>query len=136
MRSKTRVVPPPALRSGSALAPKAIAIVDACTEPPCLPGQSWRDHKRADLRQIKQCSLSAQRVVLADKLHNVRSLLDNLVLQGDAIWSRFTATPDDYLWLYQSLADLFERALPGLTTTQFKVAVNQLLQRFHVTGQP
>jgi (p)ppGpp synthase/HD superfamily hydrolase len=110
--------------------PWVVAIVDACTEPPRQPGQSWRDHKQAYLNQIAQASQSAQRVALADKLHNVRSLIENLALQGDTIWGRFTAAPDDYLWLYQSLADLFDQALPGHLTAQFKATVNQLLQGF------
>ncbi|WP_017302238.1 HD domain-containing protein [Nodosilinea nodulosa] len=109
--------------------PQVIAIVDVCTEPPRQPDQSWRDHKLAYLRQVAQAPEVAQRVVLADKLHNVRSLLENLALQGDVIWSRFAATPEDYLWLYRSLTDLFDRALPGHLTTQLKAAVTQLSQR-------
>ena len=103
--------------------PQVIAIVDVCTEPPRQTGQSWRDHKLAYLSQVAQATQSAQRVVLADKLHNVRSLLTNLGLYGNDTWNHFTATEEDYLWFYQSLAALFEQALPGPLTDEFSAAV-------------
>lgn len=43
--------------------------------------------------------------MLADKLHNLRSLLTDLELLGQSVWQRFNAGRDDQLWYYASLAD-------------------------------
>lgn len=97
------------------------AIVDVCTELPHQPGQSWRDHKLAYLSQVVQATQSAQCVVLADKLCNVRSLLTNLGPYGNDTWNHFTTSWEDYLWFYRSLAAIFEQALPVPLTNEFSV---------------
>jgi (p)ppGpp synthase/HD superfamily hydrolase len=109
--------------------PEVVAIVDACTEPPRQPGQGWRQHKQRYLNQIQQADESAQRVILADKAHNLRSLLINLDMQGDSIWGRFAGTKEDYLWLYQSLGELFEMSVPGSLINQVRLSIQQLLKR-------
>ena len=111
--------------------PQVTAIVDACTEPPRQLSQSWRDHKLAYLRQVEQAPESAQRVVLADKLHNVRSLLTNLGLYGNDTWNHFTATREDYLWFYVSLAAIFEQTLPGPLTNEFSAAIRTKAMQMH-----
>lgn len=54
------------------------AIVEDCTIPPRTASQTWKQHKLMYLDQIQRSSPAAQRVILADKLHNVRSLITNL----------------------------------------------------------
>jgi hypothetical protein len=45
----------------------------------------------------------------ADKLHNARSILADFREVGEAIWDRFSASRDETLWYYRSLADLFSQ---------------------------
>ena len=47
------------------------------------------------------------RVSLADKLHNARAILQDPRTQGDDVWTRFNAGPDEVRWYYRQLADRF-----------------------------
>jgi (p)ppGpp synthase/HD superfamily hydrolase len=87
---------------------RVAAIVDGCTEPERVGNQSWREHKLAYLEQIRQASTSVQRVMLADKLHNARSLWVNLYLEGDRVWTEFRGSRSDVLWLQQAQVRVFE----------------------------
>ncbi len=84
------------------------AIVQGCTEPDRLPHQTWRQHKLQYLDQIQQSSAAVQRVALADKLHNGRSLLVNLRLYGAGIWSYFSGDLGEILWLQREQLQLFK----------------------------
>jgi (p)ppGpp synthase/HD superfamily hydrolase len=76
-------------------------IIDACSEPITQPKLDWQERKQQYLEQLTQASVSAQRVMMADKLHNVRSILADLSGQGDATWDKFTAGRAGTLWFYR-----------------------------------
>jgi (p)ppGpp synthase/HD superfamily hydrolase len=84
-------------------------IVEGCTEPQREPQQTWRDHKLAYLHQIRSASAAVHRVVLADKLHNGRSLLLNLHLYGTVTWDYFKGGQANVLWLHHQQLQLFRQ---------------------------
>jgi len=102
------------------------AIVDACTIPPWAASQSWKSHKLAYLDQLRRASPAAQRIILADKLHNVRSLITNLRRTGENTWSAFAANKADNIWLHQVLAELFEAYYCRYLVADFRQEVNTL----------
>ncbi len=75
----------------------------ACTARPLKPGEDWRSHKRAYLAQVSAAPLAVQRIVLADKLHNGRSLLVNLSRFGPGVWAEFSGDREDVIWFYQEV---------------------------------
>ncbi len=83
-------------------------IVSGCTEPMLSLPLTWRDCKRQYLEQLRYAPLSVKRVVVADKLHNVRSLLTSLHQEGPGVWEWFHGGQAETLWFYQSLWDLFQ----------------------------
>lgn len=103
------------------------AIVRDCTIPPRSTSQTWKSHKLDYLNQIRHASPEAQRVILADKLHNGRSLITNLRQSGDSTWSTFAASKADNLWLHQALADLFEQQVHGSMVVEFREQIQTLL---------
>ena len=55
-------------------------------------------------------------VSLSDKVHNARSILQDLrkLEVGSAVWSRFGKRPkEDTLWYYREIANAFQSLLPG-----------------------
>lgn len=68
--------------------------------------RSWQDRKREHIEQIGEASVGAKAVVLADKLHNLGTMLYDLEA-GDDLWSRFGASPDQVLWYHR---EMIERA--------------------------
>ena len=97
------------------------AIVDSCTDTYELPPPSWRARKERYLEHLPSASPGALRVSLADKIDNVRALLES----GDG-----PATVDeaDACWYYTSIARLFARLQPGARADEL-VAMAGALQR-------
>ena len=68
--------------------------------------QSWRDRKAHYLDNIKNDSQEALMVAAADKIHNMRGLIDEHKLHGSEIWKIFKREPEDLLWFYQEAAQI------------------------------
>ncbi|KPV39932.1 phosphohydrolase [Thiohalorhabdus denitrificans] len=95
---------------------KVAGIVDACSDADTQPKPPWRERKEAYIAHLRDSPEPVQRVSAADKLHNARSLLADYRDQGEALWERFNAGPEDTLWFYRGVLDTLDaRALPGLT---------------------
>lgn len=69
---------------------------------------NWRERKEAYIESLAEASDDVLLVSCADKLHNARSLLRDLIQEGDAVWERFNQTdPAEQLWYYRALAEVF-----------------------------
>ncbi len=85
--------------------PKVVQLVAALTERKHDHDgrkRSWQERKDEHLRHIAAEPWEARAIVLADKLHNLGSMLvdrDN----GEDIWSRFNASPDRVLWYHREM---------------------------------
>lgn len=82
-------------------------IVAQCTD--LVPGDrpdrksAWIDRKRRYLVQIRNASLRCRLVVACDKLHNLRNVIADLRQDGFATLDRFTASPAQTRWYYESV---------------------------------
>ena len=79
--------------------------------------EDWSERKATYLAGMPAKSTGALRVSLADKLHNARSITADVACEGDAVWSRFTATRAETVGHYRALAAAFEKELPRLGTS-------------------
>jgi len=84
-------------------------IVDGCTDTYDYPKPPWRERKQAYLEHLQTASVEVQRVSLADKLHNARSILIDLQRFGDETWKRFNGGKEGALWYYHSLVQIFQK---------------------------
>lgn len=82
-----------------------LRIVDACTESDETPKPSWEQRKLQAIAQLQQAEPAIQRVIIADKLHNLRCIWADWQRQGDRVWQRFNASPADILWFYRACLD-------------------------------
>lgn len=82
-------------------------IVDGCTDTYETPKPPWRQRKEGYLEHLQTASEEVRRVSLADKLHNARSILTDLLRCGDHVWTRFNGGKDGTLWYYRSLLQVF-----------------------------
>ncbi|MEM1279502.1 MAG: HD domain-containing protein [Cyanobacteria bacterium P01_H01_bin.152] len=102
------------------------AVVQGCTAPPRVSGQTWISHKQGYLQQIWGATPAVQRVVLADKLHNGWSILRNVAQRGEATWQYFAGSQEQVVWFYEQLAVGFEQVKPGWMTAELAVVVRRL----------
>lgn len=60
------------------------------------------------MEHMKRATRGVLLVSLADKIHNLRTILTDLhVLSVEEMWKRFNATPAESLWYYQALHRIF-----------------------------
>jgi (p)ppGpp synthase/HD superfamily hydrolase len=88
-------------RFGDAVA----AIVLGCTDDLAAPKPPWRARKEAHLAHLALASPGIVLVSAADKLDNLRTLIRDYRLEGEAIWARRKAGRDARLWYCRALAD-------------------------------
>ncbi len=76
------------------------------------------------------------RVSLADKVHNVRCLLRDHRLEGEAVWDRFSATKGETLWYYRALADAYrDRGAVGFLVEELERVVDEIETRVSETRE-
>ncbi|MDR3764341.1 MAG: HD domain-containing protein [Acidobacteriota bacterium] len=75
------------------------------------PKPSWTQRKHHHLAAIPGADREARLIMLADKVHNARSILADHRRVGREMWTRFNAGREGMVWYYQSLTVVFDRAL-------------------------
>jgi len=88
------------------------SIVEDCSDTLESPKPRWQPRKERYLEHLETAPESTLLVSLADKVHNVRSLVFEYRRVGDQLWQRFSASQDQTIWYYQSLLEIFRRRSP------------------------
>jgi (p)ppGpp synthase/HD superfamily hydrolase len=76
-----------------------------------LPKPSWEARKRHHLAEIPSADREARLIMLADKVHNARSILADYARVGPTVWDRFSVPRARTMWYYETLLEVFERGL-------------------------
>lgn len=110
-----------------------LELVESCTDTPPTyrggPKPPWRFRKEAYLAHLEVATESARRIALADKLDNLRSMMADFQMAGDALWSRFNAGRDEQVWFFAALRELFQRAGPaGLLQREFDRTASEFIR--------
>jgi (p)ppGpp synthase/HD superfamily hydrolase len=107
---------------------RVIQIVDGCTDTDVMPKPPWKERKQQHLENLRHASPAVCRVVLADKLHNARSILLDLRREGETVWQKFRGGKEGTLWYYRAALEVFEQlGYSLLLVEEFKRIVNELL---------
>ena len=94
-------------RFGDAIA----AIVEGCSENKAL---RWRARKTERIEALRTASPEVCTVTCADKLHNLRTIISEYDVIGDAVWDRFHGGVEDQAWYYRSILGAIADREPAL----------------------
>ena len=86
-------------------------IVAGCTDGvPDENGEKseWEVRKRTYLEHLQSASPDVLLVSGSDKLHNARAIVEDLLNVGLKVYDRFSASKQQTLWYYESLARIYE----------------------------
>ena len=113
---------------GARFGDRVAGIVAACSDTDVTPKPPWERRKTAYLDHLADPATPHDVLVvaLADKLHNVRSIITEVRAFGPAAWDRFNRGADAQLWYYGRLVDILAARLPGALTDEFSIAVREL----------
>jgi (p)ppGpp synthase/HD superfamily hydrolase len=91
-------------------------IVEGCTDGvPDASGikEAWLPRKQRYIAHLRQSPEDVLLVSDSDKLHNARAIVEDLLNIGRSVFDRFTATPEQTIWYYETLSEIFtERGTP------------------------
>jgi len=94
--------------------PEIEGIVRDCSDTLEARKPKWLPRKLAYLKHLEEsASDSAFLVSLADKVHNVGSILTDYREIGGQVWERFSQQRDGTLWYYHALREVYEREAPA-----------------------
>lgn len=63
----------------------------------------WEERKQLTIEMLKDATLEEIQVIVADKLHDIRSIGEDLHQFGEAFWKRFKRGKRDQHWYYASI---------------------------------
>jgi len=75
------------------------------------PKPEWELRKRHHLAEIPLADREARLIMLADKVHNARSILADHARVGTEVWERFSVPRERTVWYYETLLEVFDRGL-------------------------
>ncbi len=107
-------------------------IVRDCSDslaPEGLEKRDWETRKHEHLARLRSVSDDALTVWAADKVHNARAIVTDLLMAGEEAMVRFHASPERILWYYEeNLALLEGRQVSDVLLVPLRVAVGQMRQ--------
>ena len=103
-------------------------IVADCSDTFEEPKPPWKERKLAHLAHLEHADLDSCRVVLADKLYNARTLVNDLYRDGEIAWEKFNGGKEGTLWYYQKMHAVLSSKLPGELTDQLGRAIEEILR--------
>lgn len=89
---------------------RAAHIVDGCTDSYAEPKPPWLQRKQEYIARIAGEDTDTRFVSAADKLSNVRDILQDVRSHGDTAFERFQGKKDGTLWYYRTLVTEFRKA--------------------------
>jgi (p)ppGpp synthase/HD superfamily hydrolase len=101
-------------------------IVAGCTDTYEDPKPAWWPRKEAYIAHVAEASASVRLVSAADKLHNARSILEDLRALGDELWNRFTGGKEGALWYYRVLVETYTDAGTNSVVEELDRVVRQI----------
>ena len=90
-------------------------VVLGCTDTDPKGGRkgSWESRKKKFIDHLRhEADPDVLLVAAADKLYNARSIINDMRLVGDDVWSRFSVPKDKTLWYYREVTQALKEQLP------------------------
>lgn len=90
---------------GVRVADIVLGCSDSLTDDPELK-EDWKPRKQRHLNHLGTATADVAVVTAADKLHNVRAINVDVRIAGVSYLKRFSASPEDLVWYYETLAGI------------------------------
>ena len=101
-------------------------IVAGCTDAHTHPKPEWECRKRAYIEHLKIAEPNVLCVVLADKRHNAKCIVNDATRIGPSFWKRFNAGPKKQIWYYSKVSEVLLERRPGAAAEELQHSVRQL----------
>jgi len=117
---------------------EVMLLVKAVSEPEEFKGQSedekkenWKERKSRTIEDIKKADRDVKLISCADKLSNIRDIINDHFIYGEKVWERFNGSSDEIKWYYQSMVEAYESGTSIQDTTTFKIFAREVKMFFN-----
>ena len=107
---------------------KSVAeIVSEVSETKEENGQkvAWKVRKQRYIDTLKEARREALLVSAADKIHNLRSAIEDFKKHGPAIWKHFSSGPKDLLWFNREVLEVLKTRLNNGIVAEFETVYDE-----------
>ncbi len=91
---------------------------------------NWKDKKKKYIESVRNANSEAKAVALADKIHNMQSLLFNLETDGEKTWGNFRSSKEDKLWFEEECLKMFKESYEHEMISEYEILLNQLKEKY------
>lgn len=105
-----------------------LTIVESVTRPDGLEGKNWADMKKEYVRQLKDAPDDALLIAAADKIHNMRSMVESYWGKEEELVADFGGSLNERLMMYQEISNVFNRRLTNAILTEFNHVFEEFKQ--------
>ncbi len=95
--------------------PRVHRVVLGCTDTDPAGGRKgpWESRKKKFIEHLRhEADPDVLLVAAADKLYNARSIINDMRLVGDEVWSRFSVPKEKTIWYYREVTQALKEQLP------------------------
>ncbi len=96
---------------------KVFKIVKSVTHDNSLP---WEEKKKKYIESVKNGSKEAKAVALADKIHNLESLLIDYKKEGSKVWEKFFKGREGRLWFEKNFLEMIKKEYKHPLVKEYK----------------
>lgn len=104
-------------------------VLGASEELENRESRPWEERKEHTIHHLEGASKEEQMIACADKLSNVRSMVQGYQVFGDQLWDRFNRGYEQQKWYYIQLADSFGLIRRNNSYQEFASLVKDLFRR-------
>lgn len=97
---------------------EAYNIIEEVSEDKSI--KNWKERKIKAIEKIKNASFNGKMVECADKIHNLETLYDIYLKEGQKVWDNFNSTKEEQKWYY---TEMYNAVISGINT-------NDLIKRY------
>ena len=98
-------------------------IVMSVTNSATLP---WKEKKEAYIQSVREGSVGAKAVSVADKIHNAESLIARHHEVGSVLWSDFNASREDKQWFEEAMLSMLKETWEHPLIEEYEVLVAKM----------
>jgi (p)ppGpp synthase/HD superfamily hydrolase len=105
------------------LGEQVVAIIRTVTEDKSLP---WEERKKKYVEAVRTSSVEVKAVSIADKIHNMQSLLTAYEKEGSQLWKKFSRGKDKKLWFEEMCLSMFQDTWSHPLIEEYEALVKKL----------
>lgn len=85
----------------------------------------WEERKKKYINDVKNASVETKAVSIADKIHNLESIIETHKTMGSDIWSKFNRGKEQKMWFENAMLKAFQESWDHPMIAEYEKLIKQ-----------